>query len=104
MQELATQPAQREAIMKVLKAWHPLPGDLFTDLDLTKRRTVARHLQRFFPEYLDFYARTCVEFFGGKRRFPEGNPASNCHELFELAGQEKGLLPGATVETFKQSL
>ncbi len=104
VQELATQPAQREAIMKVLKAWHPLPGDLFTDLDLTKRRTVARHLQRFFPEYLDFYARTCVEFFGGKRRFPEGNPASNCHELFELAGQEKGLLPGATVETFKQSL
>jgi len=104
VQELAGLPLQREAIMGVLKKWHPLPGNLFMDLDLAKRRTVARHLQRYFPEYLDFYARTCVDFFGGKRRFPQGNPATNCHELFELAGQEKGLLPVATVETFKQSL
>ena len=104
IQELAGLPLQREAIMDVLRKWHPLPGNLFMDLDQAKRRTVARHLQRYFPEYLDFYARTCVDFFGGKRRFPQGNPATNCHELFELAGQEKGLLPLATVQTFKQSL
>lgn len=104
LQALASLPLQRDAMMGVLKNWHPLPGNLFMDLDLAKRRSVARHIQRYFPEYLDFYARTCVEFFGGKRRFPQGNPATNCHELFELAVQEKGLLPVATVETFKQSL
>lgn len=104
VQQLSALPAQRDAIMAVLKRWHPLPGNLFTDLDLAKRRTVARHLQRYFPEYLDHYAHTCVEFFGGKRRFPQGNPATHCHELFDLASQEKGLLPTATVETFKLSL
>lgn len=104
VQQMAEQPSQREAVMNVLKQWHPLPGQLFMDLDTAKRRTVARHLQRYFPEYLDFYARTCVDFFGGKRRFPQGNPATNCHELFDLAAQEKGLLPGATVETFRRSL
>jgi len=104
VQQLSMLPSQRDAIMAVLKRWHPLPGNLFTDLDLAKRRTVARHLQRYFPEYLDHYAHTCVEFFGGKRRFPQGNPASHCHELFDLAAQEKGLLPTATVETFRLSL
>ncbi len=104
IQELGKRPGQREELLKTLKAWSPLPGDLFNDLDLIKRRAVSRHLQRHFPEYLDHYAHVCMDFFGGKKRFPEGSPALYCRELFSLAESEKGLLPETLIQTFKASL
>jgi hypothetical protein len=104
LQELGKKPSLRDALLKTLKAWSPLPGELFNDFDLIKRRAVTRHLQRHFPEYLDHYAHVCVDFFGGKKRFPEGNPALYCRQLFTLAEGEKDLLPTAVIETFKTSL
>lgn len=104
IQELGKKPALREELLSTLKAWSPLPGDLFNDLDLIKRRAVSRHLQRHFPEYLDHYAHVCVDFFGGKKRFPHGSPALHCHQLFDLAAGEKDLLPEALIQTFKASL
>lgn len=104
IQELGLRPQEREQVLKRLKNWRPLPGKIFGDSDLVKRKAISLHLKRHFPEFIDFYAHTCIDFFGGKKRFPQGNPAHNCREMFELAGQEKDLLPISTVESFKQSL
>lgn len=104
IQELGKKPQLRDELLNTLKTWTPLPGELFNDLDLIKRRAVSRHLQRNFPEYLDHYAHVCVDFFGGKKRFPEGSPALHCRPLFDLAVSEKGLLPEALIQTFKASL
>lgn len=104
IQELGKKPQLREELLATLKKWSPLPGELFNDLDLIKRRAVSRHLQRHFPEYLDHYAHVCVDFFGGKKRFPDGSPALHCRQLFDLAASEKDLLPEALIQTFKASL
>ena len=104
VQELGLNPNEREKILVHLKRWRPLPGMIFADLDLNKRRTVTRHLRQHFPEFIDHYAHTCIDFFGGKKRFPEGNPAHACREMFDLATNEKDLLPVPMVEVFKQSL
>lgn len=104
LQALRREPQRREELLAILKRWTPLPGDLFNDLDLVKRRVTARHVQQNFPEYFDHYAHVCVDFFGGRRRFPEGSPALYCRELFSLAEEEKSLLPEALVKTFKASL
>lgn len=104
LQELRHRPQEREQLLALLKAQSPLPGAIFADLDLAKRRAIVRHLRSNFPEYLDFYAHTCVDFFGGKKRFPEGNPALACREVFDLAGTEKDLLPAPVVENFKRGL
>ncbi len=101
VRDLGGQPARREELMGRLRAWRPLPGEVFANLDLEKRRAVANHFKRHFPEFLDHYALTCVEFFGGKRRFPEGNPAHHCRELFETAEKAPGLLSNGSVDAFK---
>lgn len=104
IQALRREPQRREELMRILKQWSALPGDLFNDLDLVKRRVTARHVQQNFPEYFDHYAHVCVDFFGGRKRFPEGSPALYCRELFSLADEEKNLLPDALIQTFKASL
>lgn len=104
VQELGLNPSERDKLLVYFKRWHPLPGMIFADLDLTKRRTVTRHLRQHFPEFIDYYAHICIDFFGGKKRFPDGNPAHACREMFDLATNEKDLLPTPMVEIFKQSL
>lgn len=104
LKELSSLPKQRDQILAHLKRWHPLPGDVFGDLDPVKKRALARHFKQNFPEYLDLYAHTCLDYFGGKRSFPEGNPAIYCRELFDLSQTESGLLPQSLIESFKASL
>jgi hypothetical protein len=102
--QLKDLPRERDKILSAFKLWRPLPGNIFTDLDLSKRRSVTRHVQQNFPEYIDHYALTCVDFYGGKRRFPEGNPALHCRELFDLAADVLGILPAPTIEAFKRAI
>lgn len=104
LRDLGLRPQERETLLGHLKRWRPLPGQIFADLDLTKRRAISRHLRQHFPEYLDHYAHVCIDFFGAKKRFPEGNPAYACREMFNLATTERELLPQPMVEMFKQSL
>lgn len=104
VQELGLRAQEREKLLEHFKRWRPLPGLIFADLDLTKRRAVTRHLRQHFPEFIDYYAHVCIDFFGGKKRFPDGNPAHSCRQMFELANSEQDLLPAPMVEVFKQSL
>jgi hypothetical protein len=50
-------------------------------MDQTKKRVVLRHFKTYFPEYFDFYADQCVNYYGGKGVFPSGNPTIHCQEL-----------------------
>lgn len=104
IQELGFKPHERDQLLMHFKKWRPLPGKIFADINLTKRKTLSKHLKRHFPEYIDYYAHVCIDFYGAKKRFPDGNPALYCREMFDLAGTEKDLLPLATIESFKQSL
>ena len=86
---------KRSAVLNDLKALDPLPDSLFSTLDLAKKKVILSHFKQNFPEYLDYYASQCTQYYGGKQSFPQGNPTVHCQDLMnsELAtpflGKEK---------------
>jgi hypothetical protein len=92
LKELGGSRIRREVVLDELRKLDPLPDQILASLDETKRRAILRHFRDHFPEFLDFYASQCIGFYGGKARFPNGNPTMNCNHLMgsELGGQVLG--------------
>jgi len=65
----------------------PLPDNLFSSLDLSKKKAILNLFKSNFPEYLTHYANQCLRYYGGKATFPNGNPTIHCQEMMnsELA-------------------
>jgi hypothetical protein len=101
LSELSKSVERRDEVMNKIKILDPLPDELFSSLDESKKRAILAHFQKKFPEYLYFYANQCLLFYGGKSVFPQGNPTIKCQNLMEsdnaatLVGKEK-------VERFRQ--
>lgn len=76
---------RRNNLIKSLKSMDPLPGKIFSHPDLKKRKTIIRFLTQNIPEYIDFYAISCVNYLKGIGEFPTGNPTMECPELFKTS-------------------
>lgn len=93
--ELSKSMDRREEVLKKIKTLDPLPDELFSSLDETKKRAVLSHFKQKFPEYLYFYTDQCLLFYDGKTAFPNGNPTMKCQDLMRtdsagtLVGKEK---------------
>jgi hypothetical protein len=87
VKELGEKSERRDSVMKEIKKLDPLPDELLSSIDMMKKRAILNHFKNYFPEYLDFYASRCVDYYGGKTKFPNGNPTMHCQELMssELA-------------------
>lgn len=88
LKELGSSQVRREAVLNIVKTkLDPLPDEIFSSIDIPKKRVVLNHFKANFPEYLDFYSDQCVKFYGGKNTFPQGNPTVHCQDLMnsELA-------------------
>lgn len=72
----------RRRVLARMKALDPLPGRLFHLIDKKKKEILLSQLNRNFPEYLDYYTRSCLDYLEGKRSFPRGNPTPNCQKIF----------------------
>ncbi len=80
---------RRMRLLKAVKRLDPLPDQLFSTFGHKKALVVTKHLAAHFPEYLDFYSRTCLNYIQGKDSFPRGNPTINCKDFYELSSKEK---------------
>lgn len=87
LKELGASATRREVVLGKLKKLDPLPDDLFSSLDVMKKRAILNQFKSNFPEYMNFYAKQCIEFYGGKGSFPSGNPTIHCQDIMnsELA-------------------
>jgi len=87
----------RLRIFNKIKAMDPLPGSVFAQTG-KKNLALVKSLARFFPEYLDYYSSTCLNYLEGTntKLFPNGNPTINCHELFKSAGNFAKLNPNSS--------
>jgi hypothetical protein len=65
-----------EILQQFLKL-DPMEGKVFT-LNTAQSLEVLLRLSRSFPEYLDGYAQTCLDFLTGDKKFPAGNPTPHC--------------------------
>ncbi|TNF29529.1 MAG: hypothetical protein EP319_07030 [Deltaproteobacteria bacterium] len=72
----------RRRVLARMKNMDPLPGRLFHLIDENKKSILLTQLDRNFPEYLDHYSRTCLDYLEGKKEFPRGNPTPNCQKIF----------------------
>lgn len=87
VKELGGTISRREKVLEKLKKLDPLPDTIFSTLDERKKKVVLMHFKSYFPEYLDHYTDQCVNYYGGKGSFPDGNPTMHCQEFMnsELA-------------------
>lgn len=71
-----TEATRLEILSQFLKL-DPLEGKVFASTS-TQGLEVLLRLSRSFPEYLDSYAQTCLDFLAGNKKFPSGNPTPHC--------------------------
>ena len=93
--ELSKSMNRRDEVMNRIKMLDPLPDEVFSSMDATKKRAILGHFKNKFPEYLYFYTDQCLRFYGGSSSFPNGNPTMKCQNLMKgddaakLLGVEK---------------
>lgn len=76
---------KRMAVFSELKNYDPLPDGLINSANVKKRDLLLDLMNRNFPEFLDYYATTCLDYLEGKRIFPNGNPTRYCRLFFTLS-------------------
>lgn len=74
---------RRSQVLKKLQGLDPLPDLIFSLPEVENSKVIIRTFSENFPEYLDLYARKCLDFFSGKVDFPNGNPTPRCRDLFK---------------------
>lgn len=92
LKEISKRPSERKSILLALAKQSPLPDALFTEKSEHKVAKL-RILNRYFPEYLDYYVKTCLDYYQGRRSFPKGSLTPNCRRLFAIDKKAKVLNP-----------
>ena len=94
LETISKLPEERKEISMQLKKLDPIPGRIFNRRDKT---TIGKLkvIERNFPEFIDLYARTCLQYLKGEKKFRFGNPTPECHNFFALA---------AHLQTFPESM
>lgn len=77
---LSVDAPQREIMVGKFSKFDPLLGTVFSLKTIESFEVILR-LTKHFPEYLDFYAHTCLDYLSGTKRFPNGNPTPDCLDL-----------------------
>ncbi|MDP7319315.1 MAG: hypothetical protein QF441_01845 [Bacteriovoracaceae bacterium] len=92
----------RNKVLAQLKELDPLPGDIFKHNTNKIVEAKTRILSRYFPEFLDHYARTCLDYLSGRKTFNKGNPTPHCHQLFSHNKSVK-VLPENFVQEYNKA-
>lgn len=83
LKKLGNDFSYRKRTLSKLKMQDPLPGRLFHINDTQKKKVLLREINKNFPEYLDYYTKTCLDYLDGSTLFPKGNPTPNCQLIFK---------------------
>ena len=86
MKELGNDYRRREYVLSQLKNMQILPGKLFKGPDIKRLKIILEYFHQNFPEYLDYYGKTCINYLkGNSTQYNLGNPTPGCHELFRTS-------------------
>ena len=92
LKRIKKDPELREQLVIDLGKLDPLPGKIFSKVTDTQSLSKTRILFRSFPEYIDTYARTCLDYLTENKVYKTGSPTPDCHGLFKQ-GQKLDILP-----------
>ncbi|MBI2520887.1 MAG: hypothetical protein HYV97_10735 [Bdellovibrio sp.] len=76
--------SRRVNVMGELAKLDPLPDGVFQGLDAKRTQVLMDFVAKTLPEYLEHYARTCLNYLDGRGEFPNGNPTVACHDFFKM--------------------
>ncbi len=79
---------RRLRLLRAVKKLDPLPDSLFATFDRKLKKVVSSHIAQHFPEYFDYYAKTCNQYIKGEGSFPRGNPTLNCRSFYQMNKKE----------------
>jgi hypothetical protein len=82
---LGTNFKRRQKVLTKLKQFILLPDETFGLKDQKRANILIEHVAENIPEYLSFYAQTCLNYLKGIGKFPSGNPTLHCEKLFKKA-------------------
>lgn len=94
LQSLGKSIELREKIMEKIKSFKTLPDETMNTLDESKRKVVLREIRKQFPELLQHYGHSCLDYITGEKKFEQGNPTLYCKQIIqsdlgpELFGQD----------------
>ena len=89
----------RDKLIADFKKMDPLPGQIFKYSNEKRSLVIIKALLINFPEYIDLYSKTCLQYFEGTQNFPNGNPTIECVDWFKTARTFK-LVPEMTIKRF----
>ena len=75
LKELSENFEKKESVLNELKKFDPLP-DNFLQKDKLSKQVFLRHLDKNFPEFIDYYTSTCQSYYQGTKHYPMAIPPS----------------------------
>ncbi len=90
----------RENVLENLKKLDPIPDHIFQSDQKTNLK--IKVLNRYFPEFIDYYSNTCLTYLNGDKNFIKGNPTPACHHFFEKA-KNTNILPQPILKKYSQA-
>jgi|GEM_PF-6602466 len=83
MIDLKKDAKRRENALSLFRNLSSFPDEIITSVDQKKSKTILVQMKENFPELLSLYGRLCLDYYLGKKQFPDGNPTANCSKLIE---------------------
>lgn len=100
LKRLSKNSSRRERMVSFLKKQIPLYGKVFK-MENKSAKAIIKGLTRNIPEYIDYYASTCLGHLDASLSTPGGNPATYCHEFF-IKAQKLNFIPKAKIDRYKK--
>lgn len=75
---------RRRVLVKIMSQDY-IQDELFNTPDKKTRDVLIDLINKNVPEFLDQYARTCLDYLEGKKSFPRGNPTKHCRTFFKFS-------------------
>ncbi|MFZ4714368.1 MAG: hypothetical protein ACOYL6_11670 [Bacteriovoracaceae bacterium] len=95
---------KREELIERLQSLDTLPDAVLGSYDQDRKQIIVNFVGKVFPEYFDFYARTCIQYLKGEVKFAEGNPTLHCKDLFKMVEKNPDLVNPVLTIQYKQSI
>jgi hypothetical protein len=92
IEELKSNYSTRKLILEKINNYHSLPDNIVNHFQPKMPKIILTLFYQNFPELLNHYARTCVNYRSGKVKFKRGNPTLNCDKIMNLT-KSTNLIP-----------
>jgi hypothetical protein len=102
--DLKNNKTRRDILLEGLLASPVLPDGILSGPNQERKKIIVQFVSKSFPEYFDFYAKTCIQYLKGEIKYPNGNPTLHCRDLFEMNKKGNDLVNPVLTFQYQQSV